>query len=259
MYVYVLYLELYTGIPTLNPRGTHQWSSKTLARFIFGDNYPRLYLFSDSKEPFRPKRIQEALDKELGLVTKHVDQDGMQDEGMGMEIDDGWLVSDEPPPQHILDDLHDQIIDHFSILLRELLERAFPSLFVQSGSTASIYAPVNSKPAEGWKANEIIQYLCNERRIPQNSATEDVKMVTQDVSRFTDFFTRKYDVRGRSGQHGARADCNSSMRKLGALARIYEDGAIQNSLSQLSWQIDMAFESPICPTGTGLGLGLPDV
>ena len=118
MYVYVLYLELYTGIPTLNPRGTHQWSSKTLARFIFGDDYPRLYLFSDSKELFRPKRIQEALDKELGLVTEHVDQDGMQDEGMGMEIDDGWLVSDEPPPQHILDDLHDQIIDHFSILLR---------------------------------------------------------------------------------------------------------------------------------------------
>ena len=69
-------------------------------------------------------------------MTEHVDQDGMQDEGMGMEIDDGWLVSDEPPPQHILDDLHDQIIDHFSILLRELLERAFPSLFVQSGSTA---------------------------------------------------------------------------------------------------------------------------
>ncbi|EJD01230.1 uncharacterized protein FOMMEDRAFT_169392 [Fomitiporia mediterranea MF3/22] len=242
------------GILTLNPKTLTRWSSRSLARYLFGNDYPFLNEFSDYKETFRPRRVREALDDELGVpeVTKTITH-----EDDGMEVDDDDFILKDPPPQHLLDDLHDQVIGHFGILLSELLQRVAPaSLFTQapskSGAASSIYASSSScKPAKDWKANEILEYLCNARRVPRTASAADVKELTSDYSRMINFFTHKYDPRGRSGQHWSRADWVSCLEKLGVLGRAYMDDAILNSLAQLMPQLALVFETPMRPTGTG--------
>jgi hypothetical protein len=240
---------------TLNPRDYARWSSRSLARFIFGEEHPGIYAFADFKETFRPRRVREALDDDLGVAT--VKSERQEYAGDGMDVDEELFMSKDPPPQHLLDDLHLQVLEHFGILLTELLRRvAPPSLFAQntsSGGTAlSIYASsVMTKPAREWEANDILSYLCNERRLPRDSAPEDVAAVTRSNSRLIDFFTRKYHGRGRSGRHWARADWMECFSKLGALGRMFKDGAILNSLVQLEPQMDLIFSMRMVPTGTG--------
>lgn len=209
--------------------------------------------FAVYKETFRPKRVSEAIDHEIGAQTlKRATVDGD-----GMEIDEDIFTSNDPPPQHLLDDLHIQVLEHFGILLSELLRRVAPSsLFTQarlsSGASSSMYAsPTSSKPAKEWKANEILVYLCEARRVPRSAAAEDFKYLTTHSSRMVDFFTQKYDTRGRSGQHWSRADWVSCLEMLGVLARVYQDDAIVNSLVQVAPQIDLVFMTPMRPTGTG--------
>lgn len=210
--------------------------------------------FSEFKETFRPKRIRQALDAELG--SQPASQPVMDDDGM--DIDDGFVADIEPPPQHLLDDLHDQVLLHFTILLTELLRRVAPSLFAQkpanSGAAASIYASsVVSKPVGDWTARDILKYLCDVRRFPSSASRADKEAVSQNVSRLVNFLTHKYDKQGigRSGQHWSRADWVSCLETLRAVGRIYADEAIQNSLAQLEPQVVLVFETPMRPTGIG--------
>ena len=178
-------------------------------------------------------------------------------DGDGMEVDEDVYSSRDPPPQHLLDDLHEQVVLHFEILLKDLLRRvAPPSLFTSppssGGSASSIHAsPLSSKPARDWEACDILEYLCDRRRIPRDSNLKDVTTVLSEAQRLIDFFTRRYRARGRSGQHWARADWVSCLAKLGALARVYKDEAIANSLIQLEPQFELVFSMPMRPTGTG--------
>lgn len=243
-----------TDILTLNPKAFSRWSSRSLALYLLGADYPGLNNFADYKETFRPKRVSEALNDDLGVQA--VKGDTLEDDD-GMEVDDEVFISREPPPQHLLDDLHNQVLEHFGILLSELLRRvAPPTLFTQaspaSGVAASRYAsPTSCKPAKDWKTKEILHYLCNAQRVPRTASAADVKELASNSSRCINFFTHKYDARGRSGQHWARADWVSCLEKLGALGRVYEDEAIRNSLDTLAPQLELVFQTPMRPTGTG--------
>lgn len=247
--------NVWQGLPTLNPRDFARWSSRSLARHVFGSNYAKLYVFAEYKHSFKPKRVHDALDDDLGIAR--VEGDKHASDGDGMEVDEDVYSSRDPPPQHLLDDLHEQVLEHFEILLRELLRRvAPPSLFTQplsSGGTASsIYAsPLSSKPAYEWEACDVVEYLCDRRRIPREADAADVTSIVSETGRLIDFMRRRYRARGRSGQHWARADWVLCLSKLGALARAYKDEAIANSLMQLGPQFELVFSMPMRPTGTG--------
>ncbi|KAH8118312.1 hypothetical protein DFH11DRAFT_1686509 [Phellopilus nigrolimitatus] len=237
------------GLHTLNPKDFIRWSSKSLARSIFGDVYPNLSLFTDYREIFRHKRVREALNEEANLKPI---QTGMDEDGM--EVDDDFSASMDPPPQHLLDDLHNQVLEHFGILLTDLLRRISPSLFTSSnnpGTAASIYATASShKAGAEWEASEILIYLCNRRRLPRSASSDEMRAVVDGSSRMSDFFTQKYHARGRSGQHWSRADWLSSLETLRLVGKVYEDDAIQNSLAQLAPQVELVFQMPMRPTGT---------
>ena len=227
-----------------------------LASIMFGDTYPgaKLKQFSDFKEISRHKRVRQALHDELGiqppvLLTRDDD---------GMEVDDGFLCDVEPPPQHLLDDLHDQVLAHFAFVLSDLLRRVAPSLLTKrpsrSGASASMYASSTaSKPASEWSAREILRYLCDVRQFPSTAFHADKETILQTGSRLINFFTDKYDKQGlgRSGQHWSRADWISCLDALRAVGRIYSDEAIENSLNQLEPQLPLVFETPMRPTGIG--------
>ncbi|KAI5125012.1 hypothetical protein M0805_007436 [Coniferiporia weirii] len=237
------------GIHTINPRDYIRWSSRSLAQALFGDHNAKLNRFADYKETSRPRGVSQALDDELGVQPI---QTTMDDDGMEIDVDPS--VTLEPPPQHLLDDLHDQVLSHFSIILSELLRRVAPTLFTQapsnSGAALSIYAPSSSsRPAKDWSANEMLSYLCSARRLARKASPDDVKSVVDGASRLTDFFTHKYCARGRSGQHWSRADWASCLNTLGAVGRVFEDGAILNSLAQLAPQVELVFQRPMRPTG----------
>lgn len=246
----MVYLNLISGIPTLNPRAYTRWSSRSLAQFIFGNDYAHLNRFADYRETFRPRRVREALNDELG---EEAAKNAVHDDD-GMEIDDDGFIVTEPPPQHLLDDLHDQVLAHFGILLSELLRRvAPPDLFMgtqsKGGAASSMHASGRaSKRAQDWKPNEILLYLCNPRHVPPSASAADVKELMGECSRMIDFFTHKYDARGRSGQHWARADWIGCLQKLGVLARVYRDDGIANSLTQLAPQMELVFASRMRPT-----------
>lgn len=239
----------------MNPRDFARWSSRSLANFVFGAGYPRLYAFADYKETFRPKRVREALDDDLGVPRVKGEKPSIDRDGM--EIDEDVYSSRDPPPQHLLDNLHEEVLLHFEILLKELLRRVAPSnLFTQSptggGTRSSIYAtPISCKPAREWEACDILEYLCDRRRVPRESDPGDVAALLRETPRLIDFFTRRYRARGRSGQHWARADWVSCLSRLGVLARVYRDEAIVNSLAQLEPQFELVFSMPMRPTGTG--------
>ena len=254
--------SLSPGLPTLNPRDFARWSSRSLARHVFGPNYPHLHVFAEYKHSFKPKRVHEALDDALGVPQSKGEGDksgfGFAGDGDGMEVDEDVYSSRDPPPQHLLDDLHEQVLLHFEILLRELLRRvAPPSLFVtqpplSGGSASSIYAsPISSKPAHEWEACDVLEYLCDRRRVPREADPADVTALLSETQRLTDFMTRRYRARGRSGQHWARADWVLCLSKLGAVARVYKDEALANSLMQLEPQFELVFSMPMRPTGTG--------
>ena len=178
-----------------------------------------------------------------------------------MEVDDEFTILLDPPPQHLLDDLHNQILEHFTILLSELLRRVAPALFEQpvtskTGAAASKHAPsIVSRPAREWKARDYLLYLCNIRHFPSTStaANKDRKMVRDGSSRLVDFFTERYDPKGkgRSGQHWSRADWMLCLSTLRALGQVYNDPSIMNSLIQLDPQVALVFQTPMRPTGTG--------
>lgn len=246
-----LIIDVPTGIPTMNPRDYARWSSRALAAFLFGENFPMLTRFATFKEKFRPKNTRQALDDELGVqpIPRSISA------GEGMDIDDDFMTDEEPPPQHLLDDLHDQILDHFTILLADVQRRVAPATFkppATSGSAKSVYADrCLAKPASEWQAYEYLEYLCSSRRLPRTASAADTKAIVDDATRLINFFTPKYRARGRSGQHWSRADWISCLGTLGAVGRVYADDAISNSLTQLAPQVDDVFQCPMLPTGTG--------
>jgi len=133
-----------------------RWSSRDLAKAIFGDGSRIPNTFACHRQTYRHDRVNHALDAVYGSAQPNYVDDGM-------DIDEDVFQQPALRPPHLLDDLHFQIIEHFSILLINLVKRVAPHIFhnqERAGSGASIHSPY-SKPIQVWNARDCVEYLGN--------------------------------------------------------------------------------------------------
>jgi hypothetical protein len=145
-------------------------------------------------------------------------------------------------PSHVLDDLHLQLVDHFKILLKELVERINPEVARSAGKNAaslSIHAAgFLAKPFEDWTAADCIEYLTTLRKIPGSRAL-----------RLESFMSKPHckdaNSRGRRrGQDWTRVQWDVAMQMLERVGKVFEDQGIGESVDLLKIAVEDYFRLP---------------
>jgi len=144
-------------------------------------------------------------------------------------------------PSHVLDDLHLQLVDHFTVLLKELVERINPEVTKSAGkdgASLSMHAGVLTKPFEGWTAADCVEHLAALRKIPGSRAV-----------RLESFMSKPHckdaNARGRRrGQDWTRVQWDTAMRMLEMVGKTFEDQAIGESVDLLKIAVEDYFKLP---------------
>ncbi len=245
------FVELHPAVITVNPRDSKKWSSRELARKIFGyaPNHADLIHFSAYVETKRPATVKKALEKGLGGPSVLADDDAM-------EVDDGGDIPDSGRrvrPSHVLDVLHFDIVDHFTTRLRDTVQRTVPHLLAtRSGAAASMYSPV-SKPLQAWSAPDCIKQLCNtkSRFFPKRAPSEARSLIesAEGGTRLQVFLADPYDgmPQARRGREWARQEWIDCLGVLDLVAVIWEDQAIQIDMAYLWPYVEQAFGQQMRP------------
>jgi hypothetical protein len=149
-------------------------------------------------------------------------------------------------PNHALDSLHMQVIEHFTSLLVELVSRVGgPEIRTTAGpqgAAQSRYAPAwTRKPYLQWSAHDCLEYLSTKKKLPPSNPRLDL------------FLTMPYAGRGaRRGQDWSRRDWEVSLEALATLGHQWQEISIQESLIHLQPHFQGVFATPMSPTGIGL-------
>lgn len=213
-------------IQTLEPR--KDWSSRVIASSIFGSDASRG--FDDYvQSQIRQGRTSTHVQSSTGAVT--VDR-------MNIDIEHSteWI------PSHVLDDLHLQLVDHFTILLKELVERINPEVVQSAGNhdgRMSIHAAgLLTKPFAEWTAADCIEHLATLRRSPGSRAL-----------RLESFMSKPHckdgNARGRRrGQDWTRVQWDTAIQMLEGVGKTFEDQAIGESVDLLKIAVEDHFRLP---------------
>ncbi|KZT12517.1 uncharacterized protein LAESUDRAFT_718778 [Laetiporus sulphureus 93-53] len=166
--------------------------------------------------------------------TMEVDDDSM-------DIDDA-PVTDDPEeyiPSHALDALHQQVIDHFTLVLKDLALRVRTGAGDVSSPTVSKHAPGHRRKEFGdWSVGDCLEYLDNKKPLRVTQPTLYV------------FLLRRNEDKGwRRGQDWSRQDWENAMGALKDISIKFEDGALLGSLDYLKAETDRVFSTPLRPTG----------
>lgn len=244
------------SIAIINPRDTKKWSSRLLATHVFNDRPDTEQIalnFGGPSEIRRSKCQREALEKDLG---EQPPPQYLEKESDGMEIDDGHGMDFEPSREHLLDNLHRQVLGHFTSLLMELVRRVAPQLFSQDAigvGNVSIHSPLAGlirKPGAQWKAADCVQLLSTTSTgiFPKSATHGDIRTIKAGSTRLASFVTDPYEDCGRKGQEWSRADWYFCLEVLECLGRVWGDEPILLSLAMLRPQVDVDFVQPMRPT-----------
>lgn len=214
-----------TDIQTLEPRV--DWSSRAIASSIFGSDACRGfdgYVQSQIRQGRTSAHIQSA----SGAVV--VDR-------MNIDIEHSteWI------PSHILDDLHLQLVDHFTILLKELVEWINPEVVQSAGkdvASLSMHAGVLTKSFEEWTAADCVEHLTRLRKMPGSPAL-----------RLESFMSKPHckdaNARGRRrGQDWTRVQWDTAMQMLDGVGKTFKDQAIGESVDLLKIAVEDYFRLP---------------
>lgn len=238
---YILMIQCWSflGIATTSPP-RHRWSSRDLAKALFANSVDlNKFRGQEKNAKYRPAKSIVHLGR---TDTSQQEEHGTE----GMDIDDGFAGStgestEEFIPSHALDDLHRQIIDHFTIVLREVADRVrrmSGENFITS--TRSIHAAsYRKKPLELWSAQNCLEYLDTKAKLKASTPPLSI------------FLLRRNEDRGwRRGQDWTRKDWMNALDALDDLGRQFRDAVVMNSLAELRRHVFSIFESPMRPTGT---------
>ena len=219
-------LGVFADIQTLAPR--KEWSSRAIASSIFGPDACRGF-DGYVQSQIRQGRTSTHIQSSSGAVT--VDR-------MNIDIEHSaeWI------PSHVLDDLHLQLVDHFAVLLKELVERINPGVARSAGKDAgsvSMHAGVLTKPFEEWTAADCVEHLRGLRKIPGSPA----------LPRLESFMSKPHckdaNARGRRrGQDWTRVQWDSAMGMLEGVGRGFGDEAIRESVDLLRIAVEDWFRLP---------------
>jgi hypothetical protein len=216
-------LANFTDIQTLEPK--RNWSSRVIAEHIFGPGVSTR--FDDYVQSVRPDRPSAAADT-------------LNYERMQVDI----ISSTEWIPSHALDDLHLQVVDHFTILLKELVQRHDPSVtyFRQKGAKVSIHAPQQSKLFTDWTAADCVEYLMTQKRMNDSPTPKLESFLSKP-------HCRDANARGRRrGQDWSRRQWEIGIGALAKLGEVWQDQAIHESLEVLRIAVEETFRLQLRPT-----------
>lgn len=212
----------FADIQTLEPR--KDWSSLVIASSIFGSDACRGF-DGYVQSQIRHGRTSAHIQSSTGAVM--VDR---------MNID--FEHSTEWIPSHVLDDLHLQLVDHFTILLKELVERIDPAVVRSAGKNGvslSMHAGLLTKPFEEWTAADCLEHLATPRKVPGPQAL-----------RLESFMSKPHckdaNARGRRrGQDWTRVQWDTALQMLERVGVTFEDQAIGESVDLLKIAVEDYF------------------
>jgi hypothetical protein len=176
------------------------------------------------------------------------------DDDMGMDVDDFNPTSEgldtEPAEiQHPLDELHEQVVSHFTDLLREIAQRAAVVTVVSvskagSGLLASRHAPrfgdaVHALPG----SSEISKFTCSEciqflAVLPSQAFLEKGELVNRatkpehyEFGRLANFLKPPYNPGARRGRDWTREDWREALSLLDKSGKYWQDLGTSESCS----------------------------
>jgi len=210
-------------IHTLEPK--RNWSSRLIANSIFGPDMSGSFNeYVQSVRPGRPSAISESLPSY---------------EKMSIDVD---TTLTEWIPSHALDDLHFQLVDHFTILLKELVLRVRPSVINSGEGNVSIHAAKHmSKRFVQWTAADCVECLSTVHR-PRVTAPKLEAFLSRA-------HCRDMNARGsRRGQDWTKRQWEIGIAALDELGRIFGDQAICDSVEVLRIAVEDTFKLQLRPT-----------
>jgi hypothetical protein len=216
---------IFTDIQTLEPR--KDWSSRVIASSIFGFDASRGF-DEYVQSQIRQGRTSAHVQSSTGAVT--VDR-------MDIDIEHSkeWI------PSHVLDDLHLQLVDHFTILLKELVERSDPGVVRSAGKDGarlSMHAGVLKRSFEEWTAADCLEHLATLRKTPGSN-------VVQLGSFMSKPHCKDGNARGRRrGQDWSRAQWDIALKMLETVGGTFGDQAIGDSVELLKIAVEEDFRLP---------------
>ena len=209
------------------------WSNRALARKLAesGMDIPQLRV--DDIPKYKRSRHTEG-----GRVTETDHPADDEDEDM-MDID-----QDPPPveeffiPSHALDALHLQVIDHFTLLLRDLTQRVRISAG-ESEVSQSLHAPAyRRKEFAMWTLADCLEYLDLKKKL---------RPCNPPLYRF---LLPRCSVPGtRRGQDWTHQDWKNVISALEEIGTKCEDGAVLGSVEYLKQEAAYVFSLQLRPTG----------
>ena len=144
-------------------------------------------------------------------------------------------------PSHFLDDLHLQLVDHFTILFKELVERIDPGVVLSAGknnANLSMHAGVLTKPFEEWTAADCLQHLGTLGKVPGSRALRMESFMSKP-------HCKDVNARGRRrGQDWTRVQWDTGIQMLERVGKTFEDQAIRESVDLLKIAVEDHFRPP---------------
>lgn len=220
----VINLGVFADIQTLEPR--KDWSSRAIASSIFGSDACRGFDGYIQSHTHQGRTSAHTQSSSGAVVVDRMNID--------IEHSTEWI------PSHVLDDLHLQLVDHFTILLKELVERIDPGTARSAGKDASLsmHAGVLTKPFGEWTAADCIERLAIMRKLPGSRAL-----------RLESFMSKPHckdaNARGRRrGQDWTRVQWDTAMQMLDGVGTRFEDQAVGESVELLKIAVEDYFRLP---------------
>lgn len=210
-----------------------QWTSRYLIGVIF-ENTVDLSRFASEKPTY--KRDTRIVEETSQLPSHTHDPDGMD---IDEEGNDGLVII----RKDARDLLHVQVVNHFSMLLAQLVLR-FGSAEIRSYQTRSVsrYAPEwqqNRKPIADWSVSELLEYLDGKKcRAATNPKLEWFLQLAPSYRPDP----KTNDSRGsRRGQDWSRTDWLNALGGLKQIGINWADTPIQESLAMLERELSFVF------------------
>ena len=214
----------------------HAWSSRDLAYALWRGHDVDHKQFRDGgkNSKYRPTQSKQRLAK---TEAPRTDDDDV------MDIDDDVPAArdifEDYIPSHALDDLHRQVISHFTIAFKELADRVRR----ESGDTGppvqSQYAPEYRRKAfQLWSVGDCLEYLQSKKRLQVSDPPLSI------------FMLRRSEGRGwRRGQDWPRQSWENILRALEDIGQQFEDSLVLQSLAELRPHVTEIFNTRMRPTG----------
>lgn len=184
-----------------------------------------------------------------GLSHSHVDEMGMDVDDFDVSPGDDGEMDPSAETQHPLDELHEQLVTHFTDLLRDIAQRAAAAQSewiakAGSGLMASRYAPKYGNAMQAVPPpSEINEFECSECIQFMSVVTPQVfaksgepfdrpaKPGNHELARLANFLKPPYNPGARRGRDWTREDWRDALNLLEKAARYWQDVSTCESVS----------------------------